>query len=67
MAALKDGARANGEVFFALVAAIEAVLAGCDPLAQAALGTFWAIRPEAAFEIESGRLLVGNYLEKFED
>jgi hypothetical protein len=35
MATLKDGARANGEIFFALVAAIEAVLACSDALAHA--------------------------------
>lgn len=36
MATLKDGARADGEVFFALVTAIEAVLAGCNAFTHAA-------------------------------
>ena len=45
MRALEYRASAHRKVFFALVATIEAVLAGRDPLAQTAYRTFGAFRP----------------------
>ena len=64
--ALEYRASSHRKVFLALVAAIEAVLACCDPLAKAAYWTLWAFWPKVLFQIDARRLLVRKHLEQFE-
>jgi hypothetical protein len=66
VAALENRASAHREVFLALVAAIEAFLANCNALFQAAYRTLRAVRPKAAFKICPGRFLIREHFEKLE-
>lgn len=65
---LENGPGSDGErvVVGAGVAAIEAALANRDPLARLALRTDRAGRPEAALQVQAGRLGVGETLEDLE-
>ena len=63
---LEDGAGADGEILFALIAAIEATLARRDPLAKAADRATRTIRPEPFFQAPPGSFLIGDHLEKLE-
>ncbi len=66
MRPLEDRPGADGEILFALVAAVEATLARRDALAEAAVRTTDAVRPQTAFEVDPRRLLVREHLEKLE-
>jgi hypothetical protein len=66
VAALEYRASAHREVLLALVAAIEAFLANCDALFQAADRAFRTIRPKAAFKVRPGRFLIREHFEKLE-
>ena len=66
VAALEDGAGPDGEVFLALVAAVEAILARRDALAKATAGARGAVRPKALFHVDSSCFRVGKHLEKLE-
>jgi hypothetical protein len=66
VAALEYRAGAHREVFLALIAAIEAARALCDPLAQAADRAARAIRPQPSLKIGPRRLLVREHLKKLE-
>jgi hypothetical protein len=57
---------ADGEILLALVAAVEAALTLRDPLAKAADRAADAVRPEPAFKIDPGGLLVRKHCEKLE-
>ncbi len=63
---LKNRAGSDGEVLLALVAAVVAILAYRDALTDAADWADDAIRPEARFKVDAGRLLIGEHLEKLE-
>lgn len=65
VAALEYRAGANGKVLLTLVAAVEAALAGRDPLAKPANRTGWAVRPKPGFEIGPRRFRVGDQGEQF--
>lgn len=66
MRPLENRSSPNGEVLFALIAAIEAFLSGRDPLAKSADGATRAVRPKARFKIGARRLLIREHLEKLE-
>ena len=66
VAALEYRASAHRKVFLALVTAIEAFLPNRDALAQSADWAFRPIRPQTAFQIGPGRLLIREHLEKLE-
>ena len=66
VAALHNRAGADGEILLALITAVEAALAGRDPLAEAAYRTTRAVRPQAALKPHPRRLRVGNQFEKLE-
>ena len=65
MRPLKDGASADGEVLLALVAAIEAALAGRDAILAAACWADRAIRPQTRFEVKPCGLRVWNQGKEF--
>jgi hypothetical protein len=66
MAAFKNRIRAHREIFLALITAVVAVLARCDPFAQTAYWAFGAFRPKVLFKIDPRRLLIREHLEQFE-
>ncbi len=66
VAALKNGAGPDGEVFIAGVAAIEASLARADTLAGIADGANGTIRPQARLQIEPRRFRVWKHLKDLE-
>lgn len=66
MAALKDGAGADGKILFALVTAVVATLARRDPVAEA---TDWAtatLRPQASLQVQPRRLRIREKVEKLQ-
>lgn len=54
---LEDRAGPNGEIFFALVAAVVPALASSDAFADATDGALWAVRPEPRADSASGNSL----------
>src|ERR1700682_5882770 len=66
MRALENSSSTHREIFFALVAAVEAILADGDALAKAAYRTLRPFRPEVLFQIGARRLLIREHREKFE-
>jgi len=66
VASLEDRASAHREIFLALVAAVEAALALCDPLTKTADWATRAVRPQPSFKVGPGRFLIGDHLEKLE-
>lgn len=66
MAPLEDGRGPDGEVRYAGVAAVEAVLAAGNPLRLVAAGADRAIRPALALHVDPRALRVGEHLEKLE-
>jgi len=66
VAALENRTSAHREIFLALVAAVEAASPLSNPLAQSADRTARAVRPQPAFKVGPGRLLVREHLEKLE-
>lgn len=66
MRALENRAGANRKVFLAGVAAVVATSARRDPLAKAAHWATNAVRPEATFKVDPGRILVREHLEELE-
>lgn len=63
---LEDGAGANREVLFALIAAIEAFLTDRDTFAEAADRAAWPVRPKATFKVGASGFLIGKHLEQLE-
>lgn len=63
---LEDRAGANREINLALIAAVEASLTGRDAILTGASRAGYAFRPEAAFEVGSGRLFIGKHLKQLE-
>jgi hypothetical protein len=61
MGPFEDGPGANGEVLFALVAAVEAALSDGDAIAESTERTEDTIRPKAAFEVDTSGLLIGEH------
>ena len=63
---LENRSGSNREVLFALIAAIKSARPNRNTFAKPTNRAARAIRPEAAFEINPRRLLVGEHLEKLE-
>ena len=66
MRTLEDGAGANGEVQFALVAAIEAALARRDPILPTACRASDAVRPKPFLKVEAGGFRIRYQGEELE-
>jgi hypothetical protein len=66
MGPLKDSSCPHGEVQFAGVAAVVAILADGDSLYALALRASDAVRPETGFEVRSRAGFIGKHLEEFE-
>src|SRR5208337_2252611 len=64
VAALENGPGADREVKLALIAAVEASLAGRDAILTGAGWASYAFGPEARFQVDSCCLLIGEHLEK---
>ena len=64
MGALENRAGSHGEILLALVAAVVTILAHRDALADPADRANDASGPEARFEVDTGRFLIGEHLEK---
>jgi hypothetical protein len=61
---LKDGSRANGEVFLTGIAAVKAALASRDSFAAGANRAVDPVRPKAGLKIEPSRFLIGKHFEQ---
>jgi hypothetical protein len=66
MGTLKDRPCPNGEVQFAGIAAVEAILAGRDSLFRLALRALDAMLPQTALKIFAGGWLIGEEVEELE-
>jgi len=66
MRTLEDGSCPHSEVQFALVAAIEAILAGRNAILAAASGAGYAVGPKPLFEVKPRSFCVGDHCEELE-
>ena len=66
VAPLENRARPDGEILPTGVASVVAALADRNPLAAGTDGALDPVRPEAGFEVEPGRFLIGEHLKKLE-
>lgn len=66
VAALENRAGADGEIFLALIATVETVLARGNALSKAANRTTRPLWPKPTFNVNARRLLVREFLEQFE-
>jgi len=66
MGTLEDCSCSHSEVQLALVAAIEAILAGGNAILAAASRTGNTVRPKSLFEVKPRSLCVGDHCEELE-